>query len=115
MNLFSTIVIMGIVLFVGFVLWERFEQRHPVSEREYDMSLNEDFAEIEENLYDNKTDEEFQLGLALAAVLDSLDNSEEYTEEMLNGLYLHAEDQVVYWRLKYNKEILALSDQYEDL
>lgn len=65
-----------------------------------------EFANIVKSIYGNQTDEEFNLGMALVALLDSIDNPEEYTDDMLNFVFDQAESAANYFRLKYNDKIL---------
>lgn len=74
--------------------------------------MQDTFDEIVANSYASpKTDEEFNLGLALGALLDYLAEPEEWTPEMLNGVFAHAEIVNDIWQQKYDAEIRSMNEQ----
>lgn len=73
--------------------------------QDFDLQLKA----LEDDLYSNKNDDEFQLGLALITVLDSFDNPEEYNDDSLRFVYDNADELAAYFRMKYDKEIMSLN------
>jgi len=57
-----------------------------------------------------KSMDEFNMGLCLAAIVDSIDNPEEYTEEMIYGVFDMVDMLLGEWRVKYHEEILGLNN-----
>lgn len=55
-----------------------------------------------------RTNEEFNLGLALVTLLDMDRNPDEYVDADFNKIDELIEGAEAYWRMKYNKRILEL-------
>lgn len=76
--------------------------------------IEEAFKKIYTEEYGDKSQDEFQLGLALVALLDMLDNPEEYNDGAMAFVLDNADEWATYVRMKYDEEIKALNDENVD-
>lgn len=115
MDLFSIVLAILLATLIGYVFYERSRQLVPPRMKvKYYMNgkeIDEAWEEIQENVYNTRTLDEKNLGLALITVLDCLDNPEAYDEEAMKFVFDFADEQAAYYRFKYNDEILALDDE----
>jgi len=70
----------------------------------------DNFNSIVSTIESNKSMDEFMLGLGLATLIDSINNPQFYTEQMIRGTMHHINMCLDAWRDKYNEEILDLNE-----
>lgn len=104
-------------LLIGYIGYERAIQLASAKEL-YTMynreQIEQAFKSIYTEEYGDKSQDEFQLGLALVALLDMLDNPEEYSDGAMAFVLDNAEEWSMYVRMKYDEEIKALNDEDMD-
>jgi hypothetical protein len=115
MDLFSVLIAIAIATFVGYIFYERSRQQVvPRKKEKYYMNgreIEEAFEEIQSGIYgDTKTEDEFDIGLALTSLVDSIDNPDEYDDAALEFIHNYVDDQVAHFRLKYDEEIRMLNE-----
>lgn len=78
------------------------------------VKLKKETPSIEEmpDPYDgDRTDEEFNLGLALVTLLEMDRHPDDYEDADLKKIEELVEDSEAYWRMKYNERILGLGNE----